>query len=300
MPLILPKGYAKFVPAGYELLFQMHFTPNGKPGKDRSRVGIVFADPKEVTHLVRTVQAMNTGFEIPPGDDNYKVEATSFPYSFDAELVQLFPHMHFRGKQFDYEARYPGGKKEMLLDVPNYQFGWQLTYELSEMKPLPKGTIIHCTAHFDNSENNPNNPDPKSTVRWGDQTWEEMMIGFYDIAVAVSQSDIHDHNLPSFNPQPEEIAERILERFDKNHDGIVSQKEIPLNNFKLKLFFMSMDKNKDGLITRDEVASFIRERQKHGESGRGIGHRLRHGQSPDNHKPAEQKPTTGKDQASTK
>ena len=184
MPLILPKGFAKLVPAGSELLFQMHFTPNGKPGKDRSRVGIVFADPKEVTHLVRTVEAINTGFEIPAGADNYKVEASSFAFPFDAELVQLFPHMHFRGKQFDYEARYPDGKREMLLDVPDYQFGWQLSYELSSFKHLPKGTVIHCTAHYDNSENNPNNPNPKSMVRWGDQTWEEMMIGFYDIAVA--------------------------------------------------------------------------------------------------------------------
>jgi peroxiredoxin len=300
MPLILPKGYAKFVPAGYELLFQMHFTPNGKPGKDRSRVGLVFADPKEVTHLVRTVQAMNAGFEIPPGDEYYKVEATSFPYKFDAELVQLFPHMHFRGKQFDYEARYPGGKKEMLLDVPNYQFGWQLTYELDKMKPLPKGTIIHCTAHFDNSVNNPNNPDPKSMVRWGDQTWEEMMIGFYDIAVPLSPSDIQNHTLPSFDPQPEEIAERIMERFDKNHDGIVNQNEIPLKDYKIKLFFMSLDKNHDGLITREEVANFIREKQKQGESGRGFGRRLRHGQNAEGKKPAEQKSAGNKDQASAK
>jgi hypothetical protein len=194
-------------------------------------------------------------------------------------------------------VRYPDGKHEMLLNVPNYQFGWQLTYELSEAKHLPKGTIVHCTAHYDNSENNPNNPDPKSVVRWGDQTWEEMMIGFYDIAIGISQSDIQNHNLPDFNPQADEVAQRILERFDKNHDGIVSQKEIPLDNFKLKMFFMSLDKNKDGLITRDEIASFIRERQKQGESGRGLGRRLggRRGQ-----KPAEQKPTAGKDQASTK
>jgi peroxiredoxin len=300
MPLVLPKGYAKLVPAGYELLFQMHFTPNGKPGKDKSRVGLVFANPKDVTHLVRTVQAMNAGFEIPAGDEYYKVEATSFPYKFDAELVQLFPHMHFRGTQFDYEARYPDGKKEMLLDVPHYQFGWQLTYELDKMKSLPKGTIIHCTAHFDNSVNNPNNPDPKSTVRWGDQTWEEMMIGFYDIAVPVSPSDIQNHTLPSFDPQPEEIAERIMERFDKNHDGIVNQKEIPLKDYRVKLFFMQLDKNHDGLITREEVANFIRERQKQGQSGRGLGRRLRHGQSAEEKKPAEQKSAVNKDQASAK
>jgi hypothetical protein len=298
------------LPAGYQLLFQMHYTPNGKAGTDRSRVGIVFADPKEVTHLVRTVQAINTGFEIPAGADNYKVEATSFPYNFDADLVQLFPHMHFRGKQFDYEVRYPNGKREMLLDVPNYQFAWQLTYELSSAKHLPKGTVIHCTAHFDNSENNPNNPNPKSIVRWGDQTWEEMMIGFYDIAIGMSPSDIKNHNFPDFSPSPEQIAQSIMERFDKNHDGKVSQKEIPLDNFRVKLFFMTLDKNKDGEITLDEITSMIKERQKQGGSGRGFGLRRsgggrggQHADGPVKHsdqKPADQKSPGGKDQASTK
>jgi peroxiredoxin len=310
MPLILPPGFAKMLPAGYQLLFQMHYTPNGKAGTDRSRVGIVFADPKEVTHLVRTVQAINTGFEIPAGADNYKVEATSFPYNFDADLVQLFPHMHFRGKQFDYEVRYPNGKREMLLDVPNYQFAWQLTYELSSAKHLPKGTVIHCTAHFDNSENNPNNPNPKSIVRWGDQTWEEMMIGFYDIAIGMSPSDIKNHNFPDFSPSPEQIAQSIMERFDKNHDGKVSQKEIPLDNFRVKLFFMTLDKNKDGEITLDEITSMIKERQKQGGSGRGFGLRRsgggrggQHADGPVKHsdqKPADQKSPGGKDQASTK
>ena len=144
---------------------------------------------------------------------------------------------------------------------------------------------MHCTAHFDNSVNNPNNPDPKSMVRWGDQTWEEMMIGFYDIAVALSPSDIENHNLPGLHRrQPEQIAERIMERFDKNHDGIVNQNEIPVKNFQVKMFFMSLDKNHDGLITREEVANFIREKQKQGQSGRGFGRRLRHGQSAEAHK----------------
>jgi len=313
IPMVLPPGYAKILPAGYELLFQVHYTPNGTAGMDRSKVGIVFADPKEVTHLVRTVEAINTGFEIPAGADNFKVEATSFPYAFDADLLQLFPHMHFRGKAFNYEVKYPDGKRETLLDVPNYQFAWQLTYELSNTKHLPKGTVIHCVAHFDNSENNPNNPNPKSPVRWGDQTWEEMMIGFYDIALPLSQSDIKNHNFPDFLPTPEQIAERILQQFDKNGDGKVSQKEIPLDNLRLKLFFMTMDKNKDGEITVDEIASMIRERQKQG-GGRGLGlrrggggRRGQHADSPGDHnqKPTDQKPTDqkapgGKDQASAK
>ena len=125
-------------------------------------MGIIFADPKEVTHLVRTAQAINQAFEIPAGADDYPGRADSFACNFDMELVQLFPHMHLRGKSFRYEAQYPDGKSEVLLDVPHYDFGWQLTYELTSFKQLPKGTVIHCTAHFDNSENNLNNPDPKS------------------------------------------------------------------------------------------------------------------------------------------
>jgi peroxiredoxin len=311
VPLILPKGYAKLVPAGSVLIFQLHYTPNGKAGTDRSEVGFVFSDPKDVTHLVRTVEAINTGFEIPAEDDHYKVEATTVAYPFDADLVQLFPHMHYRGKYFNYEARYPNGKKEMLLEVPNYQFDWQLTYQLASPKHLPKGTVIHCTAYYNNSEDNPNNPDPKKTVRWGDQTWDEMMIGFYDISLAVSQSEIQNHKLPSFEPRAEEIADRILERFDKNHDGKVSQREIPLTNYRLKMMFMMMDKDKNGEITGDEIADFIRERQKEGGSGRGFGfgrrpgnrHRRnaensgsKDGQKPTNEKPADHK---GKDQAST-
>lgn len=304
MPMVLPPGMAKLVPAGYEFLFQVHYTPNGaKNQTDRSRVAIIFADPKEVTHLVRTVQSMNAGFEIPAGADDYPVESNSFAYNFDAQMLQLFPHMHLRGKSFKYEARYPNGKTEVLLDVPHYDFGWQLTYELTSLKPLPKGTIIHCTAHFDNSENNPNNPDPKHAVRWGDQTFEEMMIGFYDIALPISQSDIKNHTLPDFTPTPEQIAQSILDRFDKNHDGKVSQKEIPLQPIRVKLFFATLDKNHDGEITIEEVANMIRERQKQGASvgrrGLGLG-RPRNANAEGQQKPAEKKPAKDKEQAAVK
>ena len=188
---------AKFVPAGYELLFQMHYTTNGAPGEDCSKVGIVFADPSEVTHLVRTTQSINQSFAIPPGADDYVVESDSFAWNFDMDLVELFPHMHLRGKSFRYEIRYPDGKTEMLLDIPHYDFGWQLTYQLRTLKHVPKGAVIHCTARYDNSENNLSNPDPKALVRWGDQTWDEMMIGFYDVAVPISQADVRAGKSPA-------------------------------------------------------------------------------------------------------
>ncbi len=300
MPLVLPPGMAKHIPAGSELLFQLHYTPNGKPGDDISECGIVFADPKEVKHLVRTVEAINTGFEIPAGADNFEVDADSFAMPMDAQLLQLFPHMHFRGKSFTYEAVYPDGRKQMLLDVPRYDFGWQLTYELTSLMPMPKGTKMHCVAHFDNSENNLNNPDPKSAVRWGDQTWEEMMIGFYDVAVPVTPEDIKEGKLPDFMPGPEQIAQRILQQFDKNHDGKISMNEIPNKPFQVKIFFATLDKNHDGVITLEEITEMIKERQKQGGGRGGLSlRRSLRGEKASEPKPEEKK-AHSKDQASVK
>ncbi len=261
-PVNLPQGMAKLVPAESSLLFQVHYTPNGSPHEDLSKVGFVFADPQEISHVVGPGTAINESFLIPPGADDYKVEADSFSLDFDSEIVSMFPHMHLRGKSFRYELRLPDGRSEILLDVPRYDFGWQTTYELANFKPLPKGASLHCTALFDNSENNLNNPDPKSPVRWGDQTWEEMMIGFYDVAVPISQTDIEQGKLPDFSPGSDQIAARLLARFDKNQDGKVTVDEIPPEPAAAKVFFLAMDKNFDGAITLDEVKLAIHDRRK--------------------------------------
>jgi peroxiredoxin len=187
-PYVLPPGMAKLIPAGWQLVFQMHYTPNGSPQKDRSMVGIKFADPAEVTHRVATANAANGMFEIPAGDPAYKVESTR-TYGKDVLLLSVFPHMHLRGKDFHYEVIYPDGRKETLMNMPRYDFNWQTSYVFKQPKQLPQGTTLHCTAHFDNSADNPANPDPSKPVRWGDQTWEEMMIGWFDIAVP-KDSDI--------------------------------------------------------------------------------------------------------------
>jgi peroxiredoxin len=173
-----PPGVATFVPAGSKLVFQMHYTPNGSVQKDRSFVGVTFADPKTVRKQIRGGTPSNHTFAIPPGDPHYKV-TSEHRFDEDAELVWLAPHMHLRGSAFRYEAAYPDGTNEILLDVPKYDFNWQIRYLLSEPKLLPKGTVMHCTAYFDNSSDNLANPDPTETVRWGDQTWEEMMIGWF-------------------------------------------------------------------------------------------------------------------------
>ncbi len=183
LPLDLPDGFAKKIPAGAKLVFQMHYTPNGKAQSDQTCVGIVFAK-KPPRHRVMTDAIYNLNFlrtidHIPAGANNYKMES-EHKFWHDAHLLNFFPHMHLRGKDFLYQAIYPDGRKETLLSVPRYDFNWQSVYRLAEPLAIPKYTKIHCIAHFDNSANNPNNPDPTKNVYWGYQTWEEMMTGWLD------------------------------------------------------------------------------------------------------------------------
>ena len=177
----LQPGRAKMVKAGSDIILQMHYTANGKEGVDTTKVGFVFAKGP-VTERVITLAAGNGKFAIPANDPNYKVDA-SFEFGSDAKIIAYLPHMHLRGKDFEYRAVYPTGEKETLLDVPHYSFSWQLTYFPTKELIVPKGTRLECTAHFDNSANNKDNPDPTKVVKYGDQSWEEMMLGFFDVAI---------------------------------------------------------------------------------------------------------------------
>ena len=187
-PGIMHPGQAKLIKAGSDFVFQMHYTANGKPGTDRSRIGLVFAKepPQE---RIYTVGDSNDKFEIPAGDGNFEVES-DVTLQEPAKLVSMTPHMHLRGKDFVYTAFYPTGESEVLLRVPKYDFSWQLFYYLTEQKVLPAGTRVHCVAHFDNSPNNPANPDATKVVRWGDQSWDEMMIGFFEVAMAPAKDPV--------------------------------------------------------------------------------------------------------------
>jgi mono/diheme cytochrome c family protein/peroxiredoxin len=180
LPLSLPPGTAKRIPAGSDFIIQMHYTPVGRVRTDRSSIAFVFAK-KPPRHEAHTLGIVQQKFEIPPRADNHAVES-SYVFPADAELYSLFPHMHLRGKSFRYTATFPDGRREVLLSVPGYDFGWQSVYRLARPRPMPKGTRIDCLAHFDNSSNNPSNPDPSIKVGWGEQTFEEMMIGFMDVA----------------------------------------------------------------------------------------------------------------------
>lgn len=176
-----PEGMAKKIPAGADIVLQMHYTANGKAKKDRTKIGIIFANGRPAK-AVYTLQLNNDRFAIPPGDSDYKVEAAG-TLPNDALLLSLFPHMHLRGKGFEYMLAAPNGRVNMLLKIDNYDFHWQLNYKLAEPMPLAAGTRLIADGYFDNSVNNPLNPDPTAEVRYGEQSWEEMMIGFFDVAV---------------------------------------------------------------------------------------------------------------------
>jgi len=141
------------------------------------------------------------------------------------------PHMHLRGKSMRFVAEYPDGRREVLLDVPRYEFDWQNLYVLDPPRPMPEGTLLHTEAHFDNSADNPNNPDPTKLVRWGEQTWNEMMIGYFDIAVpkAEAATAAEEDEKPPIPPGGVVIPERLkplFRRFDTDGDGRLSAAEI--------------------------------------------------------------------------
>ncbi len=186
-PTIFPNGIGLKIPAQSEIVWQVHYTPTGKEEADCSELALILCRERP-SRPVQGGSALNMTFSIPPGDANHRVVSSS-QISNDIELLSLVPHMHLRGKDFRYTAHYPDGRQEVLLSIPDFDFNWQHLYRFTKPFPIPKGTTIECIAHFDNSAENPANPDPAVTVRWGDQTWEEMMIGWY-VSVDAINGDV--------------------------------------------------------------------------------------------------------------
>jgi len=184
-PFIASPGTAKLIKAGSNLVFQMHYTPSGKVTKDRSIIGLKFSK-SPVNKVITTTAAWDARFEIPPNAQNHEVRAF-YMVEEDVDVISLMPHMHLRGKDYTYIAHYPDGRQETLLSVPRYDFGWQVYYYPVKPLRMPKGTKIETIAHYDNSTKNAQNPDPSKPVHFGEQTWEEMMNGFFDF-VPVNQS----------------------------------------------------------------------------------------------------------------
>jgi hypothetical protein len=180
-PETFPPGMAKLVPAKSDLMFEIHYTPKGKRTTDQTRIAMTFAAAPPAKRVL-TLQLNKNDFRIPAGERDYRVTVWG-TLPNDALLLSMLPHMHLRGKSFEYTRIRDDGQPEILLRVPAYDFYWQLSYRLAEPLLLKKGTRLECSAVFDNSKYNPRNPDPMVEVGYGQQSWEEMMVGFFDVAV---------------------------------------------------------------------------------------------------------------------
>lgn len=257
----LPPGQARLVPAGSKFIFQMHYTPTGSVEKDLTKMGLVFADPETVREEVISLYAANGRFEIPPHDSNYRVDAKLNYFPPGSRLLGMGPHMHSRGKSFRFTGVWPDGSKKILLDVPQYDFNWQHNYRLIEPITPEPGFAIECSAHFDNSKSNLVNPDPSASVRWGDQTFEEMMIAFFEVAVPrgtrFDEGDA-EHLAPERVQKAQAVADQLFTRFDRDKDGVLDRGELP-RSFAL-FAFSRYDRDGDKTITNEEVFEAALER----------------------------------------
>jgi peroxiredoxin/mono/diheme cytochrome c family protein len=251
----LPRGMAKLVPKGSELVFQVHYTPIGTEQEDLSKVGLIFSTPEEVTDIVVTQNAINTKFKIEPHESDQEVKARSAAAPADLKLLNLMPHMHLRGKSFSYTLVKPDNSREPLLNIPAYDFNWQTAYRLAEPKTIPRGGYIECVAHYDNSENNLANPDPEKTVKWGDQTDDEMMIGYFDIVVdkkkIVPKEETSKLGATPKNRVQQRVTSAIFEQLDKDKDGFITEAELTDENQKRRFVQFDVDGNQK--LTEQEL-----------------------------------------------
>jgi mono/diheme cytochrome c family protein len=217
--LVCPPDTALRVPRGSRLKFELHYTPNGKAVKDRSRVGLTFAKKPPKFELQMNSFA-NEAISLPPHDPHYRAEAT-LRFRADARVLSFTPHMHWRGKDYRYEVIYPDGRKETVLSVPRWDFNWQNVYWFREPLRLPKGSKLHAVAHWDNSKNNPYNPDPGKKVRFGLQTWDEMMVGW--VAYVWERPGTAEE----LAKKPLSMADQFFDRLDRNGDDVITKDEIP-------------------------------------------------------------------------
>lgn len=249
----LPSGSAKRIPANSTFVFEMHYTPNGSEQQDRTEIGLVFADVSQIDREVITTEIGNVDFEIPPGASRHVVTATSRATKAEVTLLSMSPHMHLRGSAFRYELVLPSGEREILLDVPAYDFNWQTRYVLAEPRKLPIGSIIHCRAEFDNSAANLANPDPTKAVRWGDQSWEEMMLGFFD--VMLPRDDARDSTRKPVITGLDLVG--MFDSADADHNGGLAEAEAAGHEL-LKQHFAAIDQNRDSLLQLGEILAAVR------------------------------------------
>ena len=254
--LVYPKGLAKRIPKGAVLRFQIHYTPYGKATTDLSKVGFVFAKepPKSEVH---TASLVNLRFAIPPGDPNFQVDA-QLKVPIDVQLLSFLPHMHVRAKAAKYELT-AGGQTSSLLDVPRYDFNWQLNYVLKSPLNIKAGDSLKFTAWYDNSDKNPANPDPSKTVRWGAQTFDEMHLGYVEYIIPGEKPGEGGAGLRR-GPGGGGVGggagggagaqiETTFKRLDRNSDGFLTQDEAGVLWNRIK----DGDTNGDAKVTLEEV-----------------------------------------------
>lgn len=251
----LPPGYARRVTAGSRIVFQMHYTPTGTPQTDTTRIGIVFAEPESVTHEVFVVAGIEQEFEIPPNTALHTVRGKVGRFPKNGYLLAIMPHMHLRGRSFQLTGKTSGGS-EILLLVPTYDFNWQHSYELTDPLPLRDFSDLEFAATFDNSADNPTNPDPSEFVTWGDQTWQEMAVTFLSVARPVTAESTAQVTRKVARQPPEAdikeadaFARDYVRRFDKNKDGKLTYRELP-NSVRMFGWF---DHDGDGVISHEEI-----------------------------------------------
>lgn len=242
----MPEGTGVFVPKGGVYLLQVHYTPYGKKSTDTTRVGLYFAD-KPPQNFLRNHVIANSRLSIPPYAARHE-EKAYFEFWNDAVIYGLVPHAHYRGRSSSFDLVYPDGRTEVILSVPNYDFNWQRTYAFTEPKSVPAGTkIIHRTI-YDNSANNPGNPDPSRQVPWGLQSEDEMLYG------SVSYSWVDETSGEPIHSYLTSETAQWMGVIDKDMDGLISEAEMPKRlrdsiGWKWKL----LDEDNDGQLNLAEM-----------------------------------------------
>ncbi len=227
---------ARRIPAGSKLVFQQHYTPNGSPQTDITKIGLVFAEQSEVEEELITLLAMDQQFEIKPYEAEHPVEAALDWFPNNGKLLSVSPHMHFRGKSFVARIK-KADEEQVLVNVPKYDFNWQHVYQFTQPISLADAKQINISVTFDNSEANPFNPAPEDWVRWGDQTSEEMAIGFFDVAIPRGQptrrpgtaASAEKAVSPATQAKIVSFVDDFFDKFDVNGDGKIMKSELPLS-----------------------------------------------------------------------
>ncbi|MDX2037288.1 MAG: redoxin family protein [Isosphaeraceae bacterium] len=254
--IVYPEGFAKRLPKGARLRFQMHYTPNGTATTDRTRIGFVWAE-KPPEHEVRVAGIVNARISIPPGAADHR-EVARITLPTDVEILGFLPHMHLRGKACRYERIGLDGSRTTLLDIPRYDFNWQLQYRRAEPLSMKKGETIEFTVWFDNSAKNPANPDPTKTVRWGPQTYDEMHLGYVEYYVPGLAPGSPATPIAGRGPAASLLGGRgldaIFRLLDRNGDGKIVADEV---DEPRRLRIMSLDLDDDGAVTLEEAKKMI-------------------------------------------